>query len=348
MKRNSAFSIFHQTLSLLLIAVAFSFLGDREVIKSITPRDYQLTTPPTPSMNEIDQAITAVAVYSADGPYSYETTPAMREILSKFYVVEYQYPYEEHNAAPTDLRAARLRDSYNLAGQFLVQFVGDDFGGRGALVNVRGANGYRARERLGREAGKRVLAEIRDRARLNAELTVSLLGKQKFISKVINDRPESEVLSSQHERTALSPSDVVRQYWKASAEGKFNQTWRYIDVCGLDSKYSIDREIIKSLTQRTPWIIRNNPKIPDRKLGELAIGRIEEESLKGDTASVVAIVHFRNNPVVRSLFRLKHCKGEWKIENAEVYYKDVFDLRNKDNKKIAALPLHGSFHKLMT
>jgi len=132
------------------------------------------------------------------------------------------------------------------------------------------------------------------------ESTVSLLGERQSESKVTDDRLDDTALSPQREQTALTPSDVVRRYWKVSANGEFTKAWRYIDACVLNFKHSIDREIIKSLTQRIPWIIRNNPKIPDRKPGELVIGKIEEESLKGDTASVVAIVHFRNSPFIRS------------------------------------------------
>jgi hypothetical protein len=79
--------------------------------------------------------------------------------------------------------------------------------------------------------------------------------------------------------------------------------------------------------------------------GELVIGRIEEESLKGDTASVVAIIDFRGYPVTRSQFTLRRCEGKWKIDNVNLFYKDVFDLRKdlrkkEDIKKIASLTLH--------
>lgn len=62
--------------------------------------------------------------------------------------------------------------------------------------------------------------------------------------------------------------------------------------------------------------------------GELMIGRIEEESLNGDTGSVVALIHFRDYPVTRSQFTLRRCDGEWKIDGVNLFYKDVFDLRN--------------------
>jgi hypothetical protein len=258
----------------------------------------------------------------------------MREVLSKYYVSEYQYAYQKHNAVPFDLKATLLRDCINLGGQFIIQFADDEFG---TPIHVRGPKGDRAKERLSEDAAVSILAAIGGAAKLNAESTVSLLSERQ--SKVTDDRLDDTALSPQHEQTELTPSDVVRRYWKVSADGEFNKAWRYIDHCVLNSKHSIDREIIKSLTQRIPWIIRNNPKISDRKPGELVIGKIEEESLEGDTASVVAIVHFRNNPFIRSLFRLKRCEGEWKIENAEFYYKDAFDLRNNESRKIATLPL---------
>jgi hypothetical protein len=77
--------------------------------------------------------------------------------------------------------------------------------------------------------------------------------------------------------------------------------------------------------------------------GELVIGKIEEESLKGDTASVVAIIDFRGYPVTRSQFTLSRCKGEWKVSSVTLFYKDVFDLRKdlrmkEDIKRIAILP----------
>lgn len=223
----------------------------------------------------------------------------MREILSKLYVSDYQYAYQKDNAVPFDLKATLLRACINLRSQFIVQFADDEFG---TQVNVRGPNGYRARERLSEDTTVSMLAAIGGAVTLNAETTVSLLGERQSESEVTDDRLDDTTLSPQHERTALTPSDVVRRYWKVSADGEITKAWRYIDTCGLSSKHSIDMEILKSLTQRIPWIIRNNPKISDRKPGELVIGKIEEESLKGDTASIVAIINFRNNPFVRSLF----------------------------------------------
>jgi hypothetical protein len=347
----------------------------------------------------------------------------------------------------------------------------------------------------------------------------SFLGERQYCSQAIGVRLRNVSSSSQNERTALSPSEVVKRYWKASTNGKFYETRRYVDLCGLSPKHSVDREIIKTLTVMIPRSIYQSPNVQDvkpeklidenitqdtinqaineitvgdytyvttpamrkslsaiygahyedrfqevsekyvstdergtrsgatsendrrrsaidryrgltrrrtqfiidfafsgdytdrgqgvpvtvRRIGEagkswkeklslpygrhfldhvqlraelhatatflaaipkrnksenaspspqniksreLVIGRIEEESLKGDTASVITIIDFRGYPVTRSRFTLKRCKGEWKIDNVNLFYKDVLDLRKdlrmkEDIKRIAILP-HSS------
>jgi hypothetical protein len=338
----------------------------------------------------------------------------------------------------------------------------------------------------------------------------SFLGEWQYFSQAIGSKPRTVSSSPQNERAAISPSEVVNRYWRASAAGQFPQTQRYIDFCSLNSKYSVDREIITTLTRLTPRSIYEAPEVPGEKPGklmieriteakigqaineitvgdytyvttpamrkslstyyvneyeykfqglsekyvssndsgttsgatggdirqrsapdilrtliniggqfivtftdndifgrglgafmnvkgphsrsrerlsteygskilghvglraelhatttflaamaklskpedaspspngELVIGRIEEESLKGDTASVVAIIDFRGYPVTRSQFTLRRCEGKWKIDNVNLFYKDVFDLRKdlrkkEDIKKIASLTLH--------
>src|SRR5262245_45332632 len=345
----------------------------------------------------------------------------------------------------------------------------------------------------------------------------SFLGERQYFSQAIGIRPLNVSSSPQNERAALSPSEVVKRYWKASTNRKFHETRRYIDFCGLSPRYPVDSEIIKTLTLVIPRSIYKSPDVPDVKPeelidrnitrdtisqainditvgdyiyvttpamrkslnayygveyenkfhelsakyvssndrgtisgakdennrrqaeierfkrlmrmrfqfaedfayrgdhtdrgqgvpvtvrrigdagkswneklslpygrhfldhvqeraelhatstflsakpkrskkenaspaprnikpGELVIGRIEEESLKGDTASVVAIIDFRGYPVTRSQLTLRRCKGEWKIDNVNIFYKDVFDLRKdirkkEDIKKIASLPI---------
>lgn len=344
----------------------------------------------------------------------------------------------------------------------------------------------------------------------------SFLGERQYLSKVISIKPGNDSPSPQNERIMLSPSEVAKLYWKASTAGTFHETRRYIDFCSLNSKYSVDREIIKTLASLIPRSIYESSETPDAKSGEsivggitdakidqaineisvgnhiyvptsamrqalsayyvtqfknnfqelseqyiahndngttssaaggnnrqrseednykaavyiivrflgdfagferfgkapvgtfvtvkgphghkrkrlsrdhavkmlehvqlraelhaasaflaanpkrskpenlssspkgeLVIGKFEEESLKGDTASVVAIIHFRDYPVTRSRFELKRCKGEWKIVDINLFYKDVLDLRKdlrkkenknenkKENRKIAFLP----------
>src|SRR5262249_1926901 len=157
-------------------------------------------------------------------------------------------------------------------------------------------------------------------------------------SQVISGKNDYITLSIQNEQAAPSPSEVVKRYWKASADGKFSETRRYIDLCSMNPKDSAYKTRIDVLTKLTPKVIYNNRKVPDQKAGELVIGKIEEESLQGDTAFVIAIIHFRNAPVVRSWFKLNRCKGEWKIEYENIYYKDVQDLIiKKEGRKIAAL-----------
>jgi hypothetical protein len=345
----------------------------------------------------------------------------------------------------------------------------------------------------------------------------SVLGERQPISQVRCAGLGSDYSSPQNKRDALTPSEIAKRYWKASADGKFSETRRYIDFCSLNHKYSVDRGIINTLARLIPRAIYEGPEAPggdsveliaekiteakidqaineitlddhtylptpemrkslsayyateyqskfqelseqyiasnddngtppgatggnvrrrsaaDRyraamrlrvqfiadfarseltvkglegvftvvkgphghsrerlsmeyaakildhvqvraelhatstflaatpkrsrpgnassspqnmKPGELVIGRIEEESLKGDAASIVAIIHFREYPVTRSHFTLRRCKGEWKIDSVNLFYKDVFDLRkdlkkkeNKDEiRKIASLP----------
>jgi hypothetical protein len=348
----------------------------------------------------------------------------------------------------------------------------------------------------------------------------SFPGERRYFSQAIGAGPENASSSPRPEQAALSPSEIVKRYWEASTTGKFSETEKHIDFCGLNSKYAVDRDFIKTLARLIPRSIYEGPEAPDikpvqfmtgriteakigqaineipmngyayvttpemrkslsvyyvaeyhdefqrlseeyisssndsgiplgaadestrRRLaadrygklvdmraqfgldfafrgewgdrgqgdpvtvrrigdsgktwkeklsvpysvyfldhvqlrahlhatstflaatlrrskpgdassssqnvkpGELVIGRIEEESLKGDTASVVAIIHFRDHPVTRSQFTLRRCKGEWKIDSVNFFYKDVFDLRKdlrrKENKsdirKIASLP----------
>jgi hypothetical protein len=346
----------------------------------------------------------------------------------------------------------------------------------------------------------------------------SFLGERQYFSQAIEIRPWNVSSSPQNERASLSPSEVVKRYWKASTDGNFHETRRYIDFFGLSPRSPVDSEIIKTLTLVIPRSIYKSPDVQDvkpediidrnitgdtigqaineitvgdytyvttpamrkslsaiygahyedrfqelsekyvssndsgatsgatsendrrrsaidryrrlidmraqfgldfafrgewgdrgqgasvpvrriggdgkswkeklsvpysvyfldhiqlrahlhatstflaaipkrrkpvdaspsqqnKKPGELVIGRIEEESLNGDTASEVAIIDFRGYPVTRSQFTLRRCKGEWKIDNVNLFYKDVFDLRKdirrkEDIKKIASLPLH--------
>jgi hypothetical protein len=331
----------------------------------------------------------------------------------------------------------------------------------------------------------------------------SVLGERQPFSQVSGAGLGSDYSSPQNKRDALTPSEIAKRYWTASADGKFSETRGYIDFCSLNHKYSVDRGIINTLARLIPRSIYEGPEAPggdsielmvekiteakidqaineitlddytylsiaamrislsayyateyqikfqelselyiasnadngtplgatggnvrqgsetDRyraamrlrvqfiadfarseltgkgiegvftvvkgphghsrerlglesaarildhvqlragfhatstflaatpkrsspgngssspqnmKPGELVIGRIEEESLKGDAASVVAIIHFRDYPVTRSQFTLRRCKGEWKIDSVNLFYKDVFDLR-KDLKK---------------
>jgi hypothetical protein len=340
----------------------------------------------------------------------------------------------------------------------------------------------------------------------------SFLGERQYFSQAIGFKPQNLFSSPQDAQAELSPPEVVKRYWKASTDGKFHETQRYIDSCGLNPKYPVDREIIETLTLVIPRSIYRSPDVRDVKpeelkdrnitgdtigqaineitvgdytyvttpamrkslsaiygahyedrfqeisekyvssnesgtrsgaasendrrlsardrfrrlmrmrtqfvidfaargeytdrgqgvpvtvrrigdggkpwkeklslpyarhfldhvqlraelhatstflatipkrnkpgnassspIGEFMIGRIEEESLNGDTASVIAIIHFREYPVTRSRFMLKRCKGEWRIVDANLFYKDVFDLRKdlrkkEDIKKIASLP----------
>jgi hypothetical protein len=347
----------------------------------------------------------------------------------------------------------------------------------------------------------------------------SFPGERQYFSQAIGVKLEN-ASSSRHEQATRSPSEIVKRYWEASTTGKFSETERHIDFCGLNSRYAVDRDVIKALTRLTPRSIYEGPEALDvksvelmteriteakigqaineipvngyyyvttpemrkslsvyyvteyqdefhrlseeyisssndsginlsandentrrrlaadryRRLvdmrakfgldfafrgdwgdrgqgdpvtvrrigdggksweenlsvpysvyfldhvqlranlhatstylaatprrgksgdvslsqqniepGELVIGRIEEEFLKGDTASVVAIINFREYPVTRSQFTLRQCKGEWKIDSVNLFYKDVFDLRKdlkrKENKsdvrKIASFP----------
>jgi hypothetical protein len=349
----------------------------------------------------------------------------------------------------------------------------------------------------------------------------SFPGERQYFSQVIGAESENASSSPRHEQATLSPSEIVKRYWEISATGKFSETERHIDFCGLNSKYAVDRDVIKTLTRSIPRSIYEGPealdikpvelmteRIAEAKIGqsineipvngyayvttpemrkslseyyvaeyqdrflwlsqeyisssndsgtplgatdentrrhlaadrygklvdmragflhkfafrgewgdigqgdpvtvrrigeggkswteklsvpysvyfldhvqlrahlhaastflaanpkrsksvnsypspqniipgELVIGRIEEESLKGDTASVIAIIDFLGYPVTRSQFALRRCKGEWKIIDVNLFYKDVFDLRKdlkkrenqNDVKKTASLPL---------
>jgi hypothetical protein len=157
----------------------------------------------------------------------------------------------------------------------------------------------------------------------------SLLDKQQCFSQVTGTKYTKTFLPRLKEQPAPSPSEVVKEYWKASSSGKFADARKYVDTCSLDPKYSIDRDMIKSIARLTPQLINNNYMVKDQKPGELTIGKIEEESLRGDTAIVIVIVHFRGSPVTRSKFRLERCKSDWKIKDVTFFYKDVSDLSRK-------------------
>src|SRR5262249_31401901 len=108
------------------------------------------------------------------------------------------------------------------------------------------------------------------------------LCEQQCYSQVISGKNDYITLSIQNEQAAPSPSEVVKRYWKASADGKFSETRRYIDLCSMNPKDSAYKTRIDVLTKLTPKVIYNNRKVPDQKPGELVIGKIEEETLQGD------------------------------------------------------------------
>src|SRR5215475_14548045 len=76
--------------------------------------------------------------------------------------------------------------------------------------------------------------------------------KRQHLSQVIGSKQRSASSSLQIKKIALSPSEVVKRYWKASAEGKFAETWKYIDVCNYNQKSSIYRTHFEDLTKLTP------------------------------------------------------------------------------------------------
>src|SRR5215510_2705911 len=107
----------------------------------------------------------------------------------------------------------------------------------------------------------------------------SFLGERQYFSQANSFKPRNASLPPQNERAVLSPSEVVKQYWKASTARQFSETWRYIDFCSLKSKYSADRETIKTLTQLTPRSIYEGPEAPDAASVELMIKRITEAKI---------------------------------------------------------------------
>jgi hypothetical protein len=169
-------------------------------------------------------------------------------------------------------------------------------------------------------------------------VSLSCFVERQCFSQVIGSLPTNAFLSAQNEAPAHSPSEVVKRYWKASAEGKFSETRQYIDPRLFDPKHSGEEEIqnlIKILTQLVPHSIYNDPMLHN-KPGELVIGAIDEESVKDDIASVITITHFRGRPIVRSRFILSRREGEWKIRSVELDFRGVDDLIKKnDIRKIA-------------
>src|SRR5262249_1008019 len=92
-------------------------------------------------------------------------------------------------------------------------------------------------------------------------------------------KQENPSSSPQHERAALSPSEIVKRYWNASTIGKFSETERHVDFCSLNSRYSVDREVIKTLTTLTPRSIYQGPEALEIKPVELMTERITEAKI---------------------------------------------------------------------
>jgi hypothetical protein len=172
-------------------------------------------------------------------------------------------------------------------------------------------------------------------------ISLSFFGERQCLSQVLGGLPGNAFRPAQNETPALSPSEVVKRYWKASAEGKFSETRQYIDPLLFDPKYSGVEEIqndIEVLTQGIPHLIYNDPSFArylNSKPGELTIGAIDDESVTGNTATVITIDHFRGKPTSRSRFKLAWRKGEWKILDVELNYnyRGVDDLRGKNDMK---------------
>lgn len=107
----------------------------------------------------------------------------------------------------------------------------------------------------------------------------SSLTERQYFSQAIGIKPRNVSTSPQNERAALSPSEVVKRYWKASTDGKFHETPIYIDFCGLSPKYSVDGEIVKTLTLVIPRSIYEAPDVTDGKIEELMDRNITRDTI---------------------------------------------------------------------